>query len=186
MYAGVEYYVNPAGTAAAILTPLVGQGQIPDEPGFEGYPVTFSLTDLDGDGVMEWARYIEVDGQVRLLFVAEWQFVGGKGYETFPVPASGIFGASTDVTLILNPVIGGGAITLHGESVITAGGTIVSLPPGTYIEFVTTQTSATTIQTVGSLYVDYTLVADVTFRGTYVPNQSSWTVSTGGYGYVVP
>lgn len=45
--------------------------------------MTFSLTDLDGDGVMEWARYIEVDGQVRLLFVAEWQFVGGKGYETF-------------------------------------------------------------------------------------------------------
>lgn len=28
MYAGVEYYVNPAGTAAAILTPLVGQGRM--------------------------------------------------------------------------------------------------------------------------------------------------------------
>ena len=174
MTAGVEYYIPAAGDAADLFIPFIGQGQIPDQPGVwhEGYPVYFSILDADADGVVEWVRYIEVYGEIRILFAAEWNFRGGIGYEIFPIPASAQVPVVdySAVTLVLVPDhTRPGSIVLRG---IALEG-VASFPPSTYIEFVTSQTGPTTIETVGSIWVDGSRVADVSFVGVYNPSSSS-------------
>ena len=191
--AGVEYYAPGVSGAAEFVSSILGQGGIPDIPGvpMEGYRATFSIHDWDSDGIPECDRLIfTVSGTSGLdaIFQAEWETrtIGGRPFavETFPLPG----GANASV--ILEPVVSPGntgPLTLVSNQVVVSsplGAQTVTFPSGTYIEFQTSQTSESTIRTVGSFYYEGNLTGQVIYELNY--NPSYYNRSPGPPVYRVP
>ncbi|MCP5100805.1 MAG: hypothetical protein GY943_35085 [Chloroflexi bacterium] len=191
--AGVEYYASGVSPAANSLTPLIGQGQIPDVPGnpMEGYFPSFSIHDWDADGIPEWDRFVTTPDGLSPVFQAEWEVrsVGGHNItvETFPLAGNNDVTASVYLEPIVSPGSSGPVRFVSTQVEITVAGVgsqMITFPTGTYIEFVTQQTGPATIETVGGLVVDGNKVGTVIYEMSYTPhihNQSPYTP-----GYEVP
>jgi hypothetical protein len=183
--AGVEFSNAAVSGAANYLTPLFKQGDIPDKPGFEGYPAGFAIHDWDGDGIPEWDRFVVVPsyfGKLRVpkvdpLFRAEWDTTStpGTAIETFP------FDADVNVSVYLKPVYGGRGLSLTSDTIsISRDGVStgpMKLPGGAHIEFETTRTGPTSITTVGTFYdapgtKKGSVVGKITLKLVYSPGSS--------------